>query len=96
VGCVNLISSIGWAVLIEMLYDMYSIPPSKPRVALIMETTGIGLGMKPFFSIWADFIVKENRASYALGSDSFRDSVHCIRQHTSRNFGYKRFWEMII
>lgn len=51
VGCVNLICSISWAVLIGLegssskWYGINSMPLSKPRVAVIMAAIGIALGM---------------------------------------------------
>lgn len=53
-GGVNLMCSIWWAVAIAFgagignWSHMYSMPPSKPRVASIMAATGIGLGMDCF------------------------------------------------
>lgn len=33
---------------------------------------------------------------FYLGSDSFGDSVHCIRNCSRRSFLYKGYWEMVI
>jgi len=51
VGCINLICFITWVVLIALesrvgkLYKIHSVPPSKPRVVVIMTVICIGLGM---------------------------------------------------
>jgi len=94
VGCVNLICSISWAVLIgfegsaSKWYAINSMPPSKPRVAVIMAAIGIALGMD---CLHLYLIRRENlhlstkKESYGLGSHWFGDRVHCSR----RKFGYK-------
>nr|ADE76886.1 unknown [Picea sitchensis] len=51
VGCVNLICSFSWAVLIAFeggtgkWYEIEAMPPSKPRIAVIIAAICIGLAM---------------------------------------------------
>nr|ADE77196.1 unknown [Picea sitchensis] len=51
IGCVNLICSIGWGLLVAFeedggkWYEIHSMPPSKLRVVVIVTAIGIALGM---------------------------------------------------
>jgi len=80
VGCVNLICSVSWAVLVALeggsnkWYHTPSMAPSKPRVTVITPAIGIAAPSKPRVTVITPAI------GIALGMDCFDLSLYSLNR----------------